>query len=620
MKQAALMLSLAFLAAGACKKDKSPDTPQPEVPVPFVDSFPGPAVSPEVPKDWAASQQQRAQAKRDYIAAHQDAYDWFANFAFSEKDGVPYLMLRLMPVLAPEIWGSEDNFLDVMGLFNDPRQPSYPWPRGVGFSGLARDDASGNIDYVSFTCGACHIGRVRRPDGTMEYLDGAINTEFNVAAYRTRIHKTLEKVYQGETSKLKKAEKARSAFLEALDTMHLRDKNFFYKNYSYGGRTFDAAYEAEQIELFKKKSLLVIPLYLLRAELELEAYVALVNKNYQGFEEQMLAGLGGMIDATGVNTGNVYILKVLENELVPFSHADPVMSLPPTPGLTDIMAVWEQGKRKAHWNEAQTELINGGGQWNGNIPIPIYRNLIAALTFGLIGTDVRVAAFGEELLDGLPATVYPFEVDTSLAEKGRALFQANCVGCHRPHNGTTYTNIGTDLSRSYVVDEPTAAAARKLLIAVCSPTTTVDLGKGDVKPCAEFAGVSLAGKESVVMSPVDQHLGYDALPLGGIWAQSPYLHNGSVPTLYHLLVVKERPGTFIKGRLDFDTEKVGYSWDPDASSNPMDRPYTFDATAFEAVSNRGHDQDITMEGKTYKLDWSDDIAGAKAIVEYMKTL
>ena len=41
-------------------------------------------------------------------------------------------------------------------------------------------------------------------------------------------------------------------------------------------------------------------------------------------------------------------------------------------------------------------------------------------------------------------------------------------------------------------------------------------------------------------------LQYKVRPLNGIWATPPYLHNGSVPTLYALLSpVEERPKKFI---------------------------------------------------------------------------
>jgi len=52
---------------------------------------------------------------------------------------------------------------------------------------------------------------------------------------------------------------------------------------------------------------------------------------------------------------------------------------------------------------------------------------------------------------------------------------------------------------------------------------------------------------------------YKARPLHGIWATPPFLHNGSVPTLYDLLLPEEqRPKTFYVGSRLFDPVKVGY--------------------------------------------------------------
>jgi hypothetical protein len=60
---------------------------------------------------------------------------------------------------------------------------------------------------------------------------------------------------------------------------------------------------------------------------------------------------------------------------------------------------------------------------------------------------------------------------------------------------------------------------------------------------------------------------YKARSLNGIWATAPYLHNGSVPTLYDLLLPKKLPGDpdageyrpdkFEVGSREFDPEKVG---------------------------------------------------------------
>jgi hypothetical protein len=113
------------------------------------------------------------------------------------------------------------------------------------------------------------------------------------------------------------------------------------------------------------------------------------------------------------------------------------------------------------------------------------------------------------------------------------------------------------------------------------------------------------------------HNGYDALPLGGVWAQAPYLHNGSVPTLYHLLVPAERPSVFVKGRLDYDAKLVGYAFGEDSARK---EGYRFDTSAFSAVSNKGHDTDVEIDGALRRLDWSKDWDGAMALIEYMKTL
>ena len=51
---------------------------------------------------------------------------------------------------------------------------------------------------------------------------------------------------------------------------------------------------------------------------------------------------------------------------------------------------------------------------------------------------------------------------------------------------------------------------------------------------------------------------YKARPLNGIWATAPYLHNGSVPTLYDLLnPVDQRPAVFYVGSREFDAKQVG---------------------------------------------------------------
>ena len=563
---------------------------------------------------WATERTIRNDAIDNYLRDHHEAYVWFANFPFSTTDGVPFLIVQLLPRLAPELWGSPENFLDAVGLFKDDRIPGYPIARGVGWTGLAAD-ATAAVDRSSFSCGACHIGRVRLPDGSHRYLDAGINAEFNIVKYRVKAYQTLQKISGNSSDPAERLAAATTAIITAMDQAHAENPNFFYANYKLGRRHFDAQYEAAQIAAFKQDAATLITGYMQRTALEYQAFGTLVKKNYAGFEGPMLEGFGGMADATGISTSFGYTVAKARGQAVDIDK-----QLPPAAGITDFMAVWEQGKRLASWDPTQTHLIDGGGQWNGNITIPIYRNLAAELTMGLADTDLRIGVFGVELLEGLPAPPYPFAVDTGLAVKGKALYGRNCAGCHRSHNGNVY-DLGTDIARALVVGESITATARQGFTATCGPDTEVKMPSGQtVRPCAEFDGVSLQGKSDLAMLPPAQHRGYNALPLGGIWAQAPYLHNGSIPTLYHLLVPGERPDAFIKGNLNYDPQRVGYDWSG-ASQVPMTRhSYLFDTRAFAALSKHGHDKDVPRGDGYYKLDWSDDPSGAMAIIEYMKTL
>jgi cytochrome c peroxidase len=99
---------------------------------------------------------------------------------------------------------------------------------------------------------------------------------------------------------------------------------------------------------------------------------------------------------------------------------------------------------------------------------------------------------------------------------------------------------------------------------------------------------------------------YKARPLDGIWATAPYLHNGSVPTLYDLLLPADaRPKSFNVGTREYDPAKVGYVPAPGAPGNG----FTFD-TRVRGNSNVGHDYRVGE--LTDEQRW--------ALVEYMKTL
>ena len=573
----------------------------------------------EAVETWSTISLARRQALDSYLIESRTGYDWFTKYAFSQTDGTPFIILKLLPVVAPEHWGSPSNFLDVVGLFKDTRNPDYPIATGVGLSVFNRDDPlAKQIDYASLTCASCHIGRVKDDKGNFSYLDGGVNAQFNFIQYQIRIYETIQTLLKGQTltTPESKAKYLAKVFLEALDKVHATNPNFFYQNYKYNDLILNAAYEKQQINIFKENATEIITKFIKKNEKDYEGLTVLQEHSYGDLQAEFRAGFPGMADATGVGTTNGY--AYVEGF---FWRLVAKLILPPTQGITDFMAVWEQNRRTVSWDETKTKFHSGGGQWNGNIPIPIYRNLAAQLSTGLSDIDIRVSAYSVEFLNKLPAPVYPFDIDLDLARVGKGLFEKNCVSCHRDNNDIVYSNIGTDISRAQIINNAIRDAGIKRLAKVCSTQTKIKLNGQTTAPCADFRGVSLEDKQELIMGTVESQQGYNALPLGGIWARAPYLHNGSVPTLHHLLMPESRPEKFVKSRLTYDKIQGGFSWKlPLTPEDKKSSAYVIDTSSLAAFSNKGHDEDINDGSTTYKLNWSDDPAGAKALIEYLKTL
>ena len=100
---------------------------------------------------------------------------------------------------------------------------------------------------------------------------------------------------------------------------------------------------------------------------------------------------------------------------------------------------------------------------------------------------------------------------------------------------------------------------------------------------------------------------YESRVLHGIWATAPYLHNGSVPNLWELLLPPaQRAPSFMVGSKAYDPKNVGYVTD---TSPFKDGKLVVGAGAEPGNSNSGHEYGTTL---------SDD--DRWALVEYLKQL
>jgi hypothetical protein len=109
---------------------------------------------------------------------------------------------------------------------------------------------------------------------------------------------------------------------------------------------------------------------------------------------------------------------------------------------------------------------------------------------------------------------------------------------------------------------------------------------------------------------------YKAAPRDGVWATGPFLHNGSVPTIYDLLTpAAQRPTSFFVTR-EFDPVKLGVNT---SLVSPAD--YFFDTTLV-GNSNAGHSFE-----KSYTQTRGNGVIGPEfspaeryAIIEYLKSI
>jgi mono/diheme cytochrome c family protein len=305
----------------------------------------------------------------------------------------------------------------------------------------------------------------------------------------------------------------------------------------------------------------------------------------------------GYLDAIGVASASLVIpefLALVANPTDPATQQAFGIAIqtvmPPKPSQVDIVSVWNQSKRSR-------------AQWDGTIANPIYRNLGAAV--GVIGdpaaVDYENAAITAAFNQNLPAPPYPFAVDEAARLIGMGIFADACESCHKDNNSTIYpaSLIGTDPNRA----EQVTLAQRERFIDVlqiaCKDPVACEVPETDI-----IRDIAATGR------------GYVASPLDGIWARAPYLHNGSVPTLEHLLLpAASRPKQFKRGSIRYDQRKVGFVWETSITDA---NTHVFDTTEAGA-SNSGHDRYVgAVSGITY--DFARMPFWRYALLEYLKTL
>lgn len=243
-----------------------------------------------------------------------------------------------------------------------------------------------------------------------------------------------------------------------------------------------------------------------------------------------------------------------------------------TIGTTDFPQVWNQRPR-----------IGMHLHWDGNNDDIHERNYAAAMAIGATPKSVIQTSFNRvtNFLLGLQPPKFPFPIDAAKAARGQVIYQRECASCHAFGGAKTGTVtaigvVGTDPHR-----------LNSFTQALVTRFHSID-------------------NPPFVFNSYEKTHGYANVPLDGIWLRGPYLHNGSVPTLWDLLQTPDqRPTSFYRGDDVIDPVHVGFVSDgPAAAKNGF-----FYDSHVAGNSNAGHLWGTELTD-TQKWD----------LIEYLKTL
>jgi hypothetical protein len=222
--------------------------------------------------------------------------------------------------------------------------------------------------------------------------------------------------------------------------------------------------------------------------------------------------------------------------------------------------------------------------WDGNNTSLDERNLSASLGAGVTPVTVDYASIQRvhDWILTLPPPKFPFPIDAARSVRGKAVFDAHCAQCH----SFTGSKTGTVEDIASIGTDPFRLNSYTYILA----TSQALLFPANVHRFQHFSKTN----------------GYANMPLDGIWARAPYLHNGSVPTLADLLnPPADRPRLFARGYDVYDEHKVGFITDTAAARADGS---IYDTTV-PGNGNGGHLYGTELPGDQ-KLD----------LLEYLKTL
>ena len=523
---------------------------------------------------------------------------------------LPWILLTAVDVADP---GSTKPFVENLeryGLLPDPaRDDGLP----VGLT-VSSNPFTFGIDFVGITCAACHVGELRH-DGKAVRIDGAPNM-FNMQLFysqaiealmaatsdRAKLWRTLKRLGRQDYGRYGVA----APFVRPATLVYYGANMLLHRD------RLDA--RLELIAVIRAAKEQRDPKHPTSGFGRLDAFDG--TRNFI-FTRLRKADAGGEF---AVNRANMVRLdaavkfpplwsrKAQPLELVAAYREQP-QRFPPVWGFKDYDWIEWTINTTTVLERNFTETLGAGATvvldprrtaslFESSIPI---RNMhdLEWLAYYIDPPRWPTAIFGE--------------IKPDLAAAGEGIFRSRCAGCHeygddrrtpnglirlrgmRPEEVRTDATVAVRIScpvpdtgalaippRSYTAEESQllrdcAGVKAGTAFTGNSFARTVQAAVDSIKQKA-FAAAGIDAAQQRAMEDLDRRGGvfwrdtlldtrppygpYAPRPLYGIWAAAPYLHNGSVPTLYHLLLPPEqRPKTFALGKREYDPVRLGFAVD-----------------------------------------------------------
>jgi hypothetical protein len=500
------------------------------------------------------------------------------------------------------------------GLLPDPKKPGNEDGLPVGVS-LGVSKAEG-IEMVGLNCAACHVGQVQY-NGRPVRIDGLGNMVVVNDFLRGIVEQTTKTIASPQ-----RLDRLWKRLHEVRDERRKRGVTGLFEKDERGVRRVFGTADHERafpriLDLFTKNR------PLLDAQLEtLRALPSLVKSINAG-----TAPGYGRLDAFGIG----------RDEL--FGPSEPLNFTPPSAPVS-LPHIW--GLEYTGWL-----------QWGANTNSVMERNLGQSLGVGTLFNSQtfessarinnlhRLEQFAYRITPPQWPAAFP-PVNTDTASHGKNLFEQHCAACHEQYNVDGVMRIYKLFPLSEAATDPMTAINFELPVQQADglvrpfPDAALDLITRIKLKAYDEAGYTDEEIERLEerrirkgplfdptfrapmrddgrkYSDTTNRSVYRAKSLVGIWATAPYLHNGSVPTIYDLLrPAALRPATFTLGTREYDPVKLGVQTASGSSPAlaPGQQAFVFD-TRIPGNWNTGHEW-------SFYPSLSDD--DRYAIIEFLKT-